>query len=432
MSTSASLDLVSRLSALLAGDDPEQALQTSRALLADVPDEATRCAVEGLLRVARARVADRDELRRTRERLAMLSAASFEGIFVHIDNVMVDINQRFTEMVGYPPEEVVGRNLARLLVAPEDLQTVLDRVERRLEGAYVVTVVRKDGSRFRAELSSKQGFLGERPVRVVAFRDVTDRERLERDLRASEEAVRRLNAELEDRITARTEELSAANRELESFSYSVSHDLRAPLRAINGLALILLEDYGDRLDDEAREHIQQMRAASVRMGELVDGLLSIARIGRARLHREPVDLSAIAREVTQSLQAEAPRRQVSTTIQPALVVRGDPVLLRTALWNLISNAWKFSAGRERAEISVSSRATPRGRAIVVSDNGVGFDMGHAAMLFRPFHRLHGQHEFAGSGIGLATVARVIARHDGQIWAEAEPGRGAAFLFTLPD
>jgi light-regulated signal transduction histidine kinase (bacteriophytochrome) len=318
-----------------------------------------------------------------------------------------------------------------LLVAPEDLPIVLDRVEKRIEGAYVITVVRKDGSRFRAELSSKQGFLGEQPVRVVAVRDVTERERLESELRASDEAVRRLNAELEDRIAARTEELSAANRELESFSYSVSHDLRAPLRAINGLALILLEDHGDQLDAEAREHVAQIRAASVRMGELVDGLLSIARIGRVRPRREPVDLSAIAREVTQTLTAETPRRRVTTTIQPGLTVRGDPVLLRTVLWNLISNAWKFSAGRDRTEVSVLAKDTPRGRAIVVTDNGVGFDMAHASNLFRPFHRLHAEHDFVGSGIGLATVARVIARHDGEIWAEAEAGRGASFLFTLP-
>ncbi|MFZ5775561.1 MAG: sensor histidine kinase [Thermodesulfobacteriota bacterium] len=248
--------------------------------------------------------------------------------------------------------------------------------------------------------------------------------------RRAEDEVRRINEELEERVEERTAQIAAANQELDAFAYSVSHDLRAPLRGIDGFSLALEEDYGDKLDDAARDYIRRIRAGCLRMGDLIDDMLQLSRLSRGEIHEQDVDLSAMAGEIVDELRKGAPERRVEVEIVPGLVVRGDAVLLRAVMENLLGNAWKFTGKTEPARITVGEERKGGKRAIVVRDNGAGFDMAYANKLFVAFQRLHSPQEFDGTGIGLATVQRIIHRHGGEIWAEGEVGKGAAFFFTL--
>ena len=229
-------------------------------------------------------------------------------------------------------------------------------------------------------------------------------------------------------------ELEVTNRELESFSYSVSHDLRAPLRSIDGFSQILLEDYADNLDEEGKDYLGRVRAASQRMGRLIDDLLGLSRVTRGTLRRERVSLSSLAREVADGLRESRPDRKVDLEIEDGIEVNGDPRLIRVALTNLLGNAFKFTEKKERARISFGEdrRLSRLGRVPVyyVRDNGAGFDMEYADKLFGAFQRLHGASEFEGTGIGLATVQRIVHRHGGRVWAEGRIGDGATFYFTL--
>jgi light-regulated signal transduction histidine kinase (bacteriophytochrome) len=223
-------------------------------------------------------------------------------------------------------------------------------------------------------------------------------------------------------------ELERTNRELDAFSYSVSHDLRAPLRSVDGFSRLLAEDYGEKLDDEARSYLDRIRASVQQMSTLIEALLDLARISRSTLTVEQVDLSSLAEEVIAELRQADPQRQVNTTVESGLVTRGDRNLLKIVLVNLLSNAWKFTAKRADARIELSRHEDD---TFVVRDNGAGFDMEHAKQLFVPFQRLHSQAEFRGTGVGLTTVQRVIERHGGRIRADAKPGEGASFFFSLP-
>lgn len=247
-----------------------------------------------------------------------------------------------------------------------------------------------------------------------------------------EHEIRQLNRELDERVRSRTAALQASLRELESFSYSVSHDLRSPLRAINGYSHLLLEDYGHALDDTARSYLGRIRAATERMGSLIDDLLNLSRISRAQTESSRVAISAIASEILRELAAAQPLREVVTRIEPELYARGDASLLRVALENLLGNAWKFTGRRSPARIELGVADTAQGRAFYVRDDGSGFDPAYAGRLFEPFQRLHEADQFPGSGIGLATVKRIIDRHGGCVWAHGEPGVGATFYFTLPE
>jgi light-regulated signal transduction histidine kinase (bacteriophytochrome) len=221
-----------------------------------------------------------------------------------------------------------------------------------------------------------------------------------------------------------------ANRELEAFSYSVAHDLRAPLRSIDGFSLALLEDYGDVLDETARLHLRYVREAAQDMAALIDGLLSLSRVTRSELRREIVDLAAIARHILEKLGRTAPGRIVKTTVAADLIAKGDARLLRGLLENLLSNAWKFTRNCAAATIEVGMTSIDGGKAYFVRDNGAGFDMAYADKLFGAFQRLHSVAEFEGTGIGLATAHRIVTRHGGRIWAEGKVGGGATFYFTL--
>jgi PAS domain S-box-containing protein len=253
--------------------------------------------------------------------------------------------------------------------------------------------------------------------------DITDRKR-------AEEQVRQLNAELEQRVRSRTAELETAVRELDAFAYSVSHDLRAPLRSLHGFSQVLLEDYGDRLDDEGRQYLDRIQANVARMGQLIDDLLRLSRATRTSLSRTTVDVSALALEVLDELRLAEPGRQVESVVADGLVATGDSHLIKLALDNLLSNAWKFTGKREHAVIEVGTARQDGEQVFHVRDNGAGFDMRYASKLFDPLQRLHTAAEFEGNGIGLAIVQRVVSRHGGRIWAESEQGKGAMFFFTF--
>jgi signal transduction histidine kinase len=222
----------------------------------------------------------------------------------------------------------------------------------------------------------------------------------------------------------------AARQELETFSYSVSHDLRTPLRGVDGFSQLLLDDYGDRLDAEGADYLRRIRAAARRMSDLIDGLLELARVTRLEIARETVDVSALATSIVEELRTADPAREVTVEIVPDLRARGDQRLVRLVLQNLVGNAWKFTRRTAAARIEVGAVARGDHVAYFVRDNGAGFEMEHAERLFAPFQRLHSESEFPGTGIGLATVQRIVTRHGGRIWAEAAPGAGATFWFTL--
>ncbi|OGP12441.1 MAG: hypothetical protein A2052_00680 [Deltaproteobacteria bacterium GWA2_54_12] len=315
-------------------------------------------------------------------------------------------------------------------VHPDDRELVAKAVDETLSGkkAYSIDhrIVLRDGAE---KIVHEQGeVIFDESGRAVEMsgtvQDITGRKR-------AEEEVRKLNTELEQRVAGRTKELQAAYQELESFSYSVAHDLRSPLRIIDGFSRILLKDYDESLDSTGRDYLARVQGASKRMGQLIDALLKLSHVMRTGITREEVDLSAIASNVAEELRKSQPERRAAFVIKEGLLVKADPSLLRLVLENLIGNAWKFTSKKEEAAIEVGMETAADGSAVYfVRDNGAGFDMKYSDRLFNPFQRLHGEMEFPGTGIGLATVQRIIQRHGGRIWAVGQKDRGATFHFTL--
>ena len=359
-------------------------------------------------------------LRASEERFRILAVTANDAILSADSHGNITyFNPGAERIFGYTAEEVSGRPLTTLM--PErfaeahraGLARYLATREARVIGRTVeLAGRRKDGTEFPLELSLAAWNQGAEVAFTAIIRDITSRK------------------EGEERLRSYATQLEAANKELEAFSYSVSHDLRAPLRSLDGFSQALLEDYHDRLDDTGRDFLQRVRAASQRMGTLIDDLLSLSRVTRGDLQVEKVDLSALATALAAELQRSDPQRDVRFAIAPDLVARGDPGLMRLVLQNLLGNAWKFTGKRSPAHVEVGAMAHDGGRAFFVQDDGAGFDMAYAAKLFGAFQRLHASDEFPGSGIGLATVQRIIHRHGGQVWAEGTPGRGATFYFTL--
>ena len=259
---------------------------------------------------------------------------------------------------------------------------------------------------------------------IAVIEDIDARKRAEAELAA-------LNRELEARVAQRTQRLAELNEELEAFSYSVSHDLRAPLRAVGSYCQILQEEHAQSLDDQGRDAVARARAAALRMGRLIDDMLALSRVTRAEVRRDLVDLSAVAAHVLDELREHSPRPGVEIAIEPGLQVVGDERLLETALRNLLGNAWKFTAHVAAPRIALRSERQGERRVFFVEDNGAGFDARYAGRLFAPFQRLHPQSQFEGTGIGLATVKRVITKHGGRVWVErAAPQQGVTIAFTL--
>jgi signal transduction histidine kinase len=294
----------------------------------------------------------------------------------------------------------------------------------RLDSDQLYSFSAKDAQRLRPLANAAAIALENARLYEQAQQEVAERRR-------AEEEVRRLNADLERRVTERTAELAAANKELEAFSYSVSHDLRAPVRAINGFARMVLESHAPDLSPEAQRYLHLVRENALRMGQMIEGLLTFSRLGRQPLRKRPVSLTALVGEVLADLQDELADQQAEITLDDLPVTQGDPILLRQVFANLLSNAFKFTRGREVKRIHVGCQTWAQGEAIYfVKDNGAGFDMRYVDKLFGVFQRLHHADDFEGTGVGLALAQRIIERHGGRIWAEAEEGQGATFYFTL--
>jgi PAS domain S-box-containing protein len=264
---------------------------------------------------------------------------------------------------------------------------------------------------------------GDTPAVLGVATDITEREQARLELA-------KLNEDLEERVRQRTAELEAANKELESFSYSVSHDLRSPLRGVDGWSLALLEDYGDKLDEQAHGYLNQVRAEIQRMSVLIDDMLKLSRLSRDEMKREAVDCTALATSFADRLQSACPERRVEWRIAHGITTNADLSLLRQVFQNLIENAWKFTAKQDNAVIEFDVTDVDGEKAYFVKDNGAGFDMAYSAKLFGAFQRLHRVADYPGTGVGLATVQRIARRHGGRVWAEGEVGKGATFWFTL--
>jgi PAS domain S-box-containing protein len=348
------------------------------------------------------------------------------------DEMPVELVSENVKQFGYLPEELLsGMHPYLSLIHPDDM----DRVRRKVH-TYSVNSVNNFQQEYR--IITKDGrwrWLEDRTFverdadgHATHFQgivvDITERKQAEKE-------IRRLNEGLELRVIERTAQLGAANQELEAFAYSVSHDLRAPLRAINGFSLALLEDHAAQLDDEGKGFLERVRSASQRMGTLIDALLNLSRLTRSEMNETAVDLSGLACAIAAELSASQPKRQVEFVIAPGLIAQGDPHLIRVALDNLLRNAWKFTIPHATARIEVGAKEEAGASVYYVRDDGVGFDMAFADKLFGAFQRLHSSAEFEGTGIGLATVQRIIRRHGGRVWAEGKVDQGATIYFTLP-
>ena len=371
-----------------------------------------------------------DRLRENEERFRTATRAVSDILWTNdVEGLMHGEQAAWGAYTGQSMEEYQGYGWANA-VHPEDAQPTLNAwllaVQERRMFVFEHRLRRHDGVYRLFRIRALPIHRDDGSVRewVGVHADITER-------RAQLEEIRRLNAELEMRVRQRTAELEASNRELEAFSYSVSHDLRAPLRSIDGYSLALQEDAGPVLTAGTQAYIDRIRAGVQRMNGLIDALLQLSRVTRADIDHRDVDLSQMAAEAAESVQRHQPEHIVTLHIEPGLHAHGDFRLLQIAIHNLMSNAFKFTARTSDPQIWFSSRRGPDGRIeYSVRDNGDGFDMRYAGKLFQAFQRLHGEKDFPGSGIGLATVNRIIARHGGTIRAESTPGGGASFSFTL--
>jgi PAS domain S-box-containing protein len=340
--------------------------------------------------------------------------------------IIAQVNRQVTNVFGYESHELVGQPIELLVPEKARLKHVRDRSHflrdarlRPMGAGLDLHALHKDGREFPVEISLSPLQTEEGILVSSSIRDITERKHAQDELKNLNRELQRSNAELK-----------ILNKELESFSYSVSHDLRAPLRAIDGFSLALVEDCGHKLSEAEAGYLHRIRAAAKRMGQLIDDLLTLARTTRRELVREEVDLSELAQEISSQLRSANPGRVVATTIAPGLTAEGDRTLLRQLLENLLNNAWKFTSQLGQARVEFGIEQDEEKQVLFVRDNGAGFDMRYADKLFGAFQRLHDERDFPGNGIGLATVQRIVHRHGGQIWAEAEPGKGTTFRFTL--
>jgi two-component system, cell cycle sensor histidine kinase and response regulator CckA len=375
-------------------------------------------------------ILDTTELKQSQERMRLYFERQIVGMAITApDKSWLQTNVRLRQMLGYTAPEL-SRQTWETLTHPDDLEKSLFLFNRMLSGAineYVIgkRYLRKDGSwmDFFISICCVRKEDGSVDYVLALYDDITQRKRVEQEIET-------LQANLELRVQERTAELETAVSEQESFSYSVSHDLRSPLRHINSYLGILQEEFSGALPEEAHDYLRRARAASVKMGQLIDDLLELARVSRFKLVKETVDLSALAAGVIHVLRENDPARVADIRITPGLTAQGDKILVGLVLENLLGNAWKYSARRECTRLELGVQGAGREKAFFVRDNGTGFDMTYQDKLFGAFQRLHGE-EYEGTGIGLATVKRIMERHGGSVWADAELDAGATFYFKFP-
>lgn len=368
-----------------------------------------------------------NSLQRVNEKLrALLQSAPEAMVIVNQEGEIILVNSQAEQLFGYSAAELLHSKIETLI--PERDRGIHqnhrsdffgDPRLRRMGAGLELYARRKDGTEFPVEISLSPLQTEEGLLVSSAIRDVTERKKVDQALGDQRNQLARSNAEL-----------TAKNKELEAFSYSVSHDLRAPLRGIDGFSQALLEDYSDRLDETGKQHLERVRAGAQRMATLIDDLLELSRITRTQIRRQPIDLSDMARSVANELSRQDPRRAVEFVIARGLQAEGDAALMRTVVENLLGNAWKFTSRRSQARIEFGRTQANGVSAFFVRDNGAGFDPALAGRLFGAFQRLHAEADFPGSGVGLASVQRAIYRHGGRVWAESAVNQGATFFFTL--
>lgn len=405
---------------------PEQLRRLNQELENEI---AVRQRAEEALRLAKE--AAEQGLHKERILLAAIVESSDDAIIgKSLDGMIASWNRGAEKTFGYAAQEIVGRPA-----------TVLIPAERHDEEAWILASIRRGESilHFETERLCKDGRRIDVSLTVSPIRDTDGRiigaSKITRDITDKKRAdarIQDLNASLEQKVIERTAELRGANEELDSFAYAVSHDLRAPLRAIEGFSKILEEDVGDRLGGEAKTALVHIVEASRNMADLIDGLLALSRVTRGELRRESIDVSAMASRICEELGRTEPNRVVNCEIEPGLALWADGRMLESVMRNLLGNAWKYTSAAAAPDIRVYSVIKDGKRHICIADTGAGFDMAYAAQLFQPFRRLHRQEEFPGLGIGLATVQRIVHRHGGTIDAAAIPGYGACFILAFPE